>query len=265
MKRISITLVLLFIIVSYSQSQSQYIGVKGGLNIPSIKSSQSHEVSKDYKSVLAASFGLLFEYRSSGHLALQVELNYSGQGGKRDGMQPIVPTSKIASALPSGTPPSTIQLLIPEGKYAYAKYKNEAVIKSLEVPVLGKFYFGSKYRFYTEFGPYIGYVVKATAVTSGKSEIYYDDISTGVRKSLAQFSILAVPFNASTDISSDLNLIYYGLTAGAGVNFKITERSLIFGDVRASYAITKLQKDTAQYGKAHLGNLLVSFGYAVKI
>ena len=73
----------------------------------------------------------------------------------------------------------------------------------------------------------------------------------------------AAPFDAETEITSQINKINLGLTGGAG----FTQR-LIFGelvlDVRCAYGLSTIQHNPDN-GDNHIGNLLVSIGYSIPL
>lgn len=77
---------------------------------------------------LADFFGVSFTKKLSAYFNLQTEINYSPQGGKRNGMQPV-----DASVLG-----------IPEGKTSHANFKNETKLNYLEVPLMLQFFISDK-------------------------------------------------------------------------------------------------------------------------
>ena len=95
-------------------SQSVMVGVKGGLSFPQLKGGNSPQ-SEGYTSRSAATFGGFINYELSSRFTLQGEVLFSGQGGKRNGMQPIF--SENLSGLPV---PADINL--------HADFQNETVI-----------------------------------------------------------------------------------------------------------------------------------------
>src|SRR5579872_3026804 len=125
-------------------AQAPWLGLKGGISIPDLSGGGGNPLSENYTSRLAANFGLLSEFGLCHKLSLQVELNYAGQGGKRDGMQPIT-TGSASQGLPPGT-------------YLWADFKNKAVLDYLELPVLAKLRWGNIFGFYVNAGPYLGYL-----------------------------------------------------------------------------------------------------------
>jgi hypothetical protein len=230
--------------VHAASAEDVWVGLRAGLNVPWLTGG-GNEVSRDYQSILAASAGAMAEYALTDHVSLLVELNYTGQGGERKGMQPIT------RALP-GMPP------LPPGQYYYGNFKNRSVLHYLEVPLMAKYHWdvADQWRCFVEFGPYVGYLLKAEQETSGSSQLYGPD-----RNPVTPY---AVPFDANTDVRGDLNKWNVGLTAGVGTAYLINPRNQIFLDLRAEYGLTSLQKDTDTNGRSNTGCAAVLLGYMFK-
>jgi len=224
-----------------------WIGVRGGPSIPQL-SDGNNEVSRGYESRLAPNFGLVGEYFVTDHFSLVSEIDYSGQGGIRRGIQPITQS-------PEGMPP-----LLP-GQYLYGDFKSESILDYLEVPVMAKYEWevGSHWRYFAEAGPYIGFLLDAKQKTSGSSQIYVDQNKTPL--SVEGQAMPPVSFDAETDVKGDLQKVNIGITAGMGLEYLINAFHEIFLDLRGEYGLTDVQKDTEANGKSHTGNAVFSLGY----
>ncbi|MEW6131528.1 MAG: porin family protein [Acidobacteriota bacterium] len=237
---------------SLAQNEREvYIGFKGGISVPQLSSKQSNELSRDYKSRLAPNFGGFVEVGLKEKLAFQVELNFAGQGGKRDGIQPI-------SIAPPGLP------TLPEGFYYYGDFKNVAKLNYLEVPLMLKYKFGEqdKKRLYLNGGVYYGGLLTAKQVTSGNSTLYLDrDGKIPLLLPPAGTPLPPISFDATTEIKSDLHSHNFGLTGGGGLEIP-HGKNYIQIDARIAYGLTTLQKDTVRNGKSRTGNFVISIGYA---
>ncbi len=99
--------------------------MRGGPAVPSLTGG-GNEVSEGYASIVTPNFGLLADYYLAGPWSVQVEANYSVQGGERDGMQPI---TQSLPGLPA----------LPPGQYVYADFQNKSVLTYLDIPVLAKY------------------------------------------------------------------------------------------------------------------------------
>lgn len=230
-------LIIILLLPVLVHGQQVGIGVKAGLSIPELKGG-NNEVSKGYTSRLAPIAGVQLEWAVKKTFAVQAELNYAGQGGKREGMQPITDP-------PPGLP------ALPAGSYYYARFNNEAKLNYLELPVLLKW---SSSNMYFLAGPYLGYLVSAHTETSGSSNIYMDKGGT------QQITPQAVDFGATTNIKDDIHRLNLGLSAGIGLVRKAGPGSVVI-DGRINYGLRNIQKDTEKNGKSHTGGVFITAGY----
>jgi hypothetical protein len=235
-------------------AQSLYLGVKGGYSLPEL-SGGTNEISKGWMSRSAFNFGLSGYDEISRNLALQVELNFASQGGKKDGLQPI----------PDGAIPG-----FPSGIAFYADFKNVAILNYLEIPIVLKYTLlrTKSHKLYFDVGPYFGYLLNAKNKTSGSSYLYLDKNGTMLMipdpENPGQYIPLpSQNLGASTDIKSDINSFNAGINGGIGVSQTLGNGDL-FLDVKGYYGFLNIQKNSVN-GKNNTGALVVSLGYAVKI
>jgi Outer membrane protein beta-barrel domain len=251
MKKLTTTLFVLVCLTSLSFSQSSSlkggtdfsVGILGGLNIPRLSGGNGNELSRDYTSRSGPAFGLSASLGLGPHFALTADLLYSSEGGKRDGVQAI--------------DASSINPLVPAGTYFYANFKNQSILNYAEIPVMVKYIipFNKSQKVYLDFGPYVGFLLNAKQKTSGSSIIYQDRAQTMPVVESAQ------SFNVSTDITSDINTVNFGVTGGVGFE-QMFNSNEVFLDVRGAYGLTVIQKVSAN-GNSHNGNLLIDLGYAL--
>lgn len=243
--------IAIFCSISLAQDDERdvHIGLKAGISLPNLRGGSDQEITKDYKSRTAANFGGFVDVGLTRNVSVQFEVDYSPQGGKRNGVQPVT------QAIP-GLPP------LPPGHYYYANFSNTAKLNYLEFPVMLKYRARKDKRvgFYVNGGPYFGYLLKATTVTKGSSPLYLDNAGT-----MPIPGFPPIPFDAKTDVTDDLNRWNVGVTGGGGLTFKHGDSNYFFIDGRAAYGLTTLQKDTINDGKSRTGNLVISFGYAFKV
>jgi hypothetical protein len=258
MKKKTLITVLLLLIFSTVQNpnnlfaQNSYIGLQGGLSIPSLKGGNS-EQSKGYKSRLGPDLGIFYDMSFANHFGLRVAAAYVGQGGIKEGIQPIPEGSLSGSGLP-----------VPEGTILYANFKNEAILNYIEVPVLAQYSFDIKklFKLYIDLGPYIGFLVEAKTKSTGSSQLFVDNAGTIPLTIMGQ-PLPPVDFNTTTDIKKDINTINLGISGGIGISKTLGPGELIL-DARGSYGLTYIQKDSKN-GNNHTGCLVISLGYALKI
>lgn len=246
-------LLLLFFLISdfcFSQSNKFSLGIKGGISIPNLKASGNNPVSKGWSSRLGPYAGVIAALNLSERFSLQAELNYASQGGKKNGVQAIA-TSDFANEIPPGTtvPP-----------YVYADYKDEVKLNYIELPVLVKAHFalGDLVSFFINGGPYAGYLINAKNVTSGSSNIYFDENLT------QPFLPAAVSFDQTSDVKGDLKKFNYGIQGGVGFDLKISDRSTLILTAGGNYGLAKIQKNKAN-GENNTGAATVTLGYMIKL
>jgi Outer membrane protein beta-barrel domain len=251
MKKMSLFLLVLFCLMSISSAQSSHlngdskytIGILGGLNIPRLSGGNGNELSRDYTSRSGEAFGLTSSMDLGSDLDLRVDLLYSSEGGKRNGVQAF--------------DASSINPLVPAGTYFYATFNNESILNYLEIPVMLKYQIplNKSHKFFVDFGPYVGFLLNAKQKTSGSSIIYADREKTQMVVTDAQ------SFDANTDITNDINPINFGLTGGGGFSQRVNAGE-IFLDFRGAYGLLVIQKEKKN-GSSHNGNLLIDLGYAL--
>jgi hypothetical protein len=218
------------------------IGVHGGLSIPNIRGSATDIFSRGFTSRQGPFFGLFLETKVSSLFSLVAEVNYTSQGGKKNGMQLI-----------TNVPPG-----FPTNIYLYANFKNETILDYVEIPVLARLTFGQRLRFFVNAGPYVGILARARALTSGSSLIYLDEAGTQ--------PIISSPvsFDANTDVKDSLRSTNIGLAGGGGVRYPLGRGDLIL-EAHFQLGLTTIQRDVATSGKSQTGAVVISLGYGLPL
>jgi hypothetical protein len=249
-------------ILSASAQQSKFsLGAKAGVAIPSLTSgSNSTPLSEGYASRFGFYGGVVSEMKTGKHFGFRAELNFSSQGGMREGMQalPLDPSLEpLWQMLPAfGITPD---------EYMYADIKSEAILNYLEIPVMAKYRIGlsSKIDFYAQAGPYVGILLNAKNITSGSSSIYVDPEGTipvdAILVQAGQEPIGVQSFDHTQDITSDLNRFNFGAQAALGFGLKIKSGE-IFIEGGGNYGFLNIQKDAAN-GSNNTGAGTVTLGY----
>lgn len=245
-----LTIILFTVLSSVNNkafAQDSWFGIKAGLSIPDLKGGNTPQ-STGYKSSTGPDFGLLAYKNLSEHFALQAELSYVSQGGVKKGIQSLDPTM-----LPG--------ISVPTGIALYARFKNQAIMNYLEIPLLTKYSFKvfKTHLLYINAGPNVGYLLNAKTKTSGKSQIFID--KSGTPLTVEGQPLPEQDFTAKTDISNDLKKINIGVAGGVGISRTWGPGDLIL-DLRGSYGFTNVQKDPVN-GKNNTGCLVISLGYAI--
>jgi len=235
-------------LIASAQKNDLYFGVQGGLSIPNLEAgSGASPISKGYSSRLGPDFGIFADIHFSSLFSLQPGIDYSSQGGKKNGQQAIA-----ASQFNPQAPPDA---------YVYANYKSEAKLNYLQIPVLAKFGwdFGKKknWRFAVDVGPYVGFLVYAKNVTSGSSPVYADPQET-------QQIAPSQSFDANEDIKDQLHKANVGVQGGVGLQLDIHRQGYVFLHAGGNYGFLNIQK-YEQDGKNHTGAATILIGYAIRL
>lgn len=232
-------------------SQSLILGVKGGISIPNLEGGGTPQ-SEGYSSRLAPTFGAFITKELSPHFTILGEISYSGQGGKRNGMQIIF--EENLSGLP-----------VPQGTNLYADFKNETIINYLEIPILACYSVirsNSGFEVYLNAGPYLGILMNAKVVTDGMSTIYLDKAGN-VPLEIGGYPLPAQSFDNEVDISDKLNTFNAGITGGVGLNYNYNKHQFKF-DLRGIYGFIPIQEDE-ENGSNKTGALYITLGYGFNI
>ena len=225
-----------------------WIGANAGLAIPDLKSSSTNPISNGWKSRLGPHFGAVADFELNKMFSIQTEINYSAQGGKKNGVQ-AMPGSQFASFFSPNPAP----------QYLYATYNSESKLNYLEIPILLKVRFpiSKMTTFFIDAGPYAGYLLNAKQVNSGSSNVYLDEGET------QPITPQPVPFDGTQDIKSDLKKFNMGVQGGIGFSLKAGPGMLVLSG-GGNYGFIKIQKD-ATNGTNNTGAATVTLGYLIKI
>lgn len=171
------------------------IGLKGGLTIPNLTSNNEFAtpLSEGYGSIMAFGGGAFAEFQISKTFSLQAGLEYSRQGGQKNGFQ-AMPAEKFVSTMYTPACEGLVQTLIrnqfPEAQakaigaaaksmmptdYLWADFSSKAEFDYIMLPVQAKFGWNlgnkSPFRVYVSAGFFASYLTSARQVTSGKSDL----------------------------------------------------------------------------------------------
>src|ERR1700753_2921399 len=105
--------IFLFCCLSANE-QNVALGVRGGISIPNLSAGGSNEtpLNTGYSSRLGPDFGITGEFKISNLFSIQPGIEYSSQGGKKDGLQAFTTPAEVAAEFPAGEAP----------QYLYANY-----------------------------------------------------------------------------------------------------------------------------------------------
>jgi hypothetical protein len=244
---------LIFILsVSYFQVQAQdfALGIKGGISIPNLSAGGSNEtpLNTGYSSRLGPDFGITGEFKISNLFSIQPGIEYSSQGGKKDGLQAFTTPAEVAAEFPAGEAP----------QYLYANYNSEAKINYLMIPVLAKFGWdfskASPWRVYVDAGPFVSFLLSAHQATSGESQFYTDPAGTQPLPGGSH------SFDGDPSIKDQLHSTNFGVEGNVGLRYKFGMSS-IFVEGGFNYGFLNIQSVAAD-GKNNTGAATVAIGYS---
>lgn len=233
--------ILLLAIFSGTSSIAQItVGVKGGISIPNLSGgSTSNPLNTGYSSRIGPDFALFADFHIAGIFSLQPQVEYSSQGGKKDGMQ--------AFPNPMGSTPA----------YLYADYNSETKLNYLLIPVMARIdlKLSQKFKFYVMAGPEVGFLLSAKQVNSGNSPTYLDDKGT---------TPISPPqsFDTTVNVKSSINSTNFGIEGAIGFSYKIGNGN-VFVEGGGNYGFINIQKNSAD-GQNNTGAASITVGYAYK-
>lgn len=244
------SLILIFsLFFPKADAQNIALGIRGGLSIPNLTAGGSNEnpLNTGYSSREGVDAGVFAEFKFSDLFSIQPMIEYSSQGGKKDGLQAFPTPAELSAMYPPGQAPT----------YLYAKYNSTAKLNYLMLPILAKFgwnFKSSPFRFYMDAGPFLGYLVYAHQITSGTSDFYTDPAGTQA------LPVGPQSFNSNDDIKDQLHKVNVGFEGNVGFAYKL-KKSYFFIEGGGNYGFLNIQKGTAN-GKNNAGAGTVAVGYS---
>lgn len=273
------------------QAQEVSLGVKGGLTIPNITPSGTNPLSKGYSSRLAWGARPFADFQFTKTFSLQVGLEYSGQGGKKDGMQalPVGPIKQQFMGFlgQANLPfPGVDQILdgVFPPDYMYAEFESKAKFDYLMLPVQAKFGWNlsptSPFRVYVSAGLFASYLLKAERVSTGSSPFYVNSTGTTYYSAalaavsqatqIPEATLEAGGFDAlkafqyqdnTQDITDEIKDFNFGFIGAVGISYQIAPRHKVFIEGGGNYGFIKIQKSDAN-GQNRIGAGVVMAGYS---
>lgn len=272
---------LIFSLCAYSQTVN--VGIRGGLSIPNIVSGGDNPLSKGYSSRIAGGGGIFAELGINNYVSFRLGVEYSGQGGKRNGIQAI-PSEQVMAGITAGMGGGNMEgmddilgpVMSSMPNNIFADVKNTAAFDYLIVPVsiqIGT-NANNRWRVYANAGPFVSFLLHGKQTTKGQSKMYMDADKSLTLGDAMQSVIGNVPeladvlqnetdFGSEKVITSDLNPVNAGIQGDIGLSYR-HERHRIFIEIGGNYGFIKMQKDKSN-GSNRIGAATVMVGYAIRI
>jgi hypothetical protein len=252
--RISISSYLLlssWLLFTGSGVFAQYsAGIKGGISIPNLtaRGSENNPLNTGYSTRVGADAAIFGEYNFTPQFSVEVSLEYSSQGGKKNGNQALPVPSYVSSMYPPGLAPS----------YLWASFDQEAKLNYFMIPILGKytFYLGpnSPWSIYIDAGPFAGFLLSAKTVASGSSNVYADQAHT------QPLTSAPISFALTQDVKDSLRSTNFGIEGNIGVAYALGPGRIIL-EGGGNYGFVNIQKNKDD-GQNNTGAVTVRIGYS---
>ncbi|MFB6457394.1 porin family protein [Chitinophaga sp. Hz27] len=253
LQRIPLLLATAMLLGVSAKAQHIDLGVRAGLSIPKLSAggSSTNPLNEGYSSRLGPDFAVLAEFHFSKLFSIQPMIEYSAQGGQKNGFQAFPTPAAVVAMLPAGQAPT----------YLYADFKSTAKINYLMVPVLAKFGWNlgkSPLRLYVDAGPFVGFLLSAKQEVRGTSQWYLDP-----GKTQPVPNVPAQNMDANQDIKDQLNKANVGISGNVGLAYQFGKNQL-FIEGGGNYGFLNIQKGDAN-GKNNIGAGTVAIGYAYRL
>jgi hypothetical protein len=289
MKKILISAVCAVLAITMSHAQNVKFGVRGGLNLPNITAGgTATPISEGYKSRLAVGAGIFTEVQFTPLLSFRLGVEYSGMGGKKNGMQAL-PMQRFVTEIGNnmGMTASEQQIAALAGlaanmpQFYYVNTGNTVKFDYVMIPLLAQFDWNlgqSPWRVYLNAGPFVSFLISGKQVADGASKMYTDQTGTYTlwdvmpEEAKAQVSALFPTMEAAmsnpvdmgtTNITGEMKSANFGLTGNVGVRYQCG-RNYFFMEAGGNYGFIPVQSDDTN-GNNRLGAASVMAGYAFSI
>jgi hypothetical protein len=293
MKKIILSTTLIILTTYGLYAQDVKFGFRGGMNLPNLMTAGSSvsPLSEGYKSRTAMGWGLFTELQLNRTVSLRFGVEYSGMGGKKDGMQPM-PTQRLITEMGSSmglmiTPEQqqalgALAMNMPQ--YYYANVNNTAKLDYVMLPVLPQLGWDvgqSPWRVYVNAGPFVSFLLSGTQATKGTSRFYSDASgATTLWADFARKNPALVPLVQSqfpqiesvmndertfgdTKITGELRSSNFGVIGNVGIRYQYG-RNYLFLEAGGNYGFFTVQQNEAN-GSNRTGAASLMIGYAFSL
>ena len=292
MKKIAISILAISLSVCGLHAQDVKFGIRGGLNLPNLMSggSSSTPLSEGYSSRLASGWGLFTELKINSTVSFRFGAEYSGMGGKKDGIQ-AMPTARLITEMGSSMAmtmsPAQQQALgglmawSQAMPYYYADINNTAKFDYVMIPLLAQFGWdlgASPLHVYVNGGPFISFLLSGKQVSKGTSKMYADPSGTltlwqampvEMQFAIAEIfpqmeSVLNDPVEyGENNITGELKSSNFGVSGNIGIRYQ-HKRNFFFLEVGGNYGFFTIQDNDAN-GSNRVGAASVMAGYSFSL
>jgi hypothetical protein len=270
-------------------AQPVNLGIRGGLAVPNIISISDNLLSTGYSSRLAGSGGIFTEMGINDMFSVRFGVEYTGQGGKRNGMQAMSSTQMVTDIATRMGADITEDIAASLGTMAtymppifYADVKNTVKFDYLMIPVsiqAGKNLGNSPCRIYVNAGPFISFLMSGEQVSKGSSKLYADENKTSslwetIPSEMQELITAGVPelshilengteFGTSV-ITGEIRPVNFGFQGNVGISYQCAGHNNFFVEIGGNYGLIPIQKKNSN-GTNHIGSANIMIGYSFNI
>ncbi|MDR0559973.1 MAG: PorT family protein [Prevotellaceae bacterium] len=286
--KILVVLTAVLLSNSYIKAQTVNIGVRGGIAIPNIVAGNDNPLSKGYSSSFAGGGGIFTELKLNKKFLLRFGVEYSMQGGKRNGIQGMSTNQMITDVVTQMGQGVSEELLATISTVTqnfppvfYADVKNRAKFDYLMIPVALQtdIFQRGQWKIYVNAGPFVSFLMSATQESEGFSQLYasedksrtvYQLIPEAVQPALEQaLPALANVLKNGTEfgssaITGEIRPVNVGVHGNIGVSYLYCNRHRFFVEVGGNYGLLRIQKNEAN-GSNRIGSAALMLGYAFSL
>ena len=291
MKKIFFSTIVTVLTVCGLFAQDVKFGIRGGMNLPNIMACGSNTpVSEDYKSRMAPGWGIFTELQINPMASFRFGVEYSGMGGKKNGMQ-AMPTERLLTemvssfagltGLPAGMEEVLGGMMMTMPPHYYANIDNTVKFDYVMIPLLAQFGWDvgqTPWRVYVNAGPFVSFFMSGKQVSKGTSPLYADASGTNTLWDILPAEIQYVVNNSfpaiastlsepvkfgSTNISGEMKSTNFGITGHVGIRYQ-HKHNYFFLELGGNYGFITVQQNDAN-GSNRLGAASVMVGYAFSL
>jgi hypothetical protein len=279
------TCLFMLSVTMYAQPVS--FGFRGGLSVPNIMAGGGNPLSEGYSSRFSAGAGIFTEMKLNETYSMRFGVEYTGQGGKRKGIQ-AMPSSQLimdmATSMGAGITEEIAATLGRMAQYMppafYADVKNLAKFDYVMIPV--SFQAGKNlnnngpYRIYVNAGPFVSFLMSGEQVSKGTSKLFSDASQTRTLWEMIPSETQAVISNAvpvlaetlengaefgTSVITGELRPVNFGIQGNIGLSYQYNKRNRFFIEAGGNYGFIRIQKNKAT-GSNYIGAANIMAGYS---
>jgi hypothetical protein len=285
----TVLLLCFFGLINSIDAQSVNLGIRGGLAIPNIVSGNDNPLSAGYSSRFAGGGGIFTEAEINDIFSLRFGVEYSGQGGKRNGIQAMSANQLImdmATRMGANITEETAAMLGQMATYMpstfYADVNNTAKFDYLMLPLslqASKNPGSGPYRVYVNAGPFVSFLMSGEQASKGLSKLYAgadktatlwttvpSDIQSLIADGAPELAHIlenGTEFGTSV-ITGEIRPVNFGIHGNIGLSYQFGNNSRLFIEAGGNYGLIRIQKNKAN-GNNRIGSANIMIGYSFKV